>query len=260
MNTLTKHKKKGLDGFKNFVCSLEGMSEATRLKVVQVAILEDPVYLMAALTNMVGFDYLFRYQDSEAQKIFDAIPGDIKTLLFALYGHEKSDEFLAHLDTATQASYKEEKEYFKEPTIPQINTARNTIVKAMRGLQKDFQITNFDWQLPSNRIITGEDFAQSESTGNFTLIYDNGKLALEGELEKKLRVGEWKHFYPTGSLMAEGFYVSSEKAGNWTFYYSDGSLKSKGEYRENLKEGQWEEYDRDGLMIHVHYKRGKSDV
>ncbi|MFT6071323.1 MAG: hypothetical protein ACJAT2_000505 [Bacteriovoracaceae bacterium] len=260
MNTLSKHKKKGLDGFKKFVCSLEGMSEATRLKVVQVAILEDPVYLMAALSNMVSFDYIFRYEGADAQKIYEAVPGGVQSLLFALYAHDKAEQFLSHLDEGTKLSYRDEKEYLKEPEAPQINTARNSFVKAMRALQQDFQIADFEWNLPSTSVINGEGFSSAESTGVFHLTYDTGIKALEGELEKKLRVGEWKHYYPNGAIMAEGFYVSSEKAGNWVFYYADGSVKSKGEYRENLREGQWEEYDRDGEMIHVIYKRGKPDV
>ncbi len=260
MNTLNKHKKKGLDGFKKFVCSLEGMSEATRLKVVQVAILEDPTYLMAALSNMVSFDYIFRYEGSDIQKLFEAVPGGVQTLLFALYAHDNAEEFLSNLDDTTRLSYKDEKEYLKEPEAAQINTARNTFVKVMRALQQDFQIADFEWSLPSVSVINGENFSSAESTGFFHLNYDSGTKALEGELEKKLRIGEWKHFYPNGALMAVGFYVSSEKAGNWIFYYADGSVKSKGEYRENLREGQWEEYDRDGLMIHVIYKRGKPDV
>lgn len=260
MNTLTKHKKKGADGFKNFVCSLEGMGEKTRLKVVQVAILEDPVYLMAALSNMVSFDYIFRYEGDEAKKIYESVPGGVQTLLFALYAHDKAEEFLSNLDEATQLSYKDEKEYFKEPSAPQINTGRNSFVKAMRALQKDFQIKDFEWKMPSLGIINGDDFSKADSTGNFKLTYDDGTTALEGELEKKLRIGEWSHYYPNGALMAKGIYVSSEKAGTWSFYYSDGSIKSKGDYVENLKEGQWEEYDRDGDMMHVIYKRGKADI
>jgi hypothetical protein len=260
VNTLSKHKKKGPDGFKNFVCSLEGMAEKTRLKVVQVAILEDPVYLMAALSNMVGFDYIFRYEGKEAKKIFEAVPGGVKTLLFALYAHDKADQFLSNLDNSTQSSYKDEKEYFKEPEVSQINTARNSYVKAMRDLQNDFRIEAFEWKMPSLTIINGEGFSKAASTGVFTLSYDSGAKALEGELEKKLRIGEWKHYYPNETLMAEGYYVSSEKAGNWTFYYSDGNIKSKGEYRENLREGKWEEYDKEGLMMQVIYKRGRPDV
>lgn len=260
MNTLTKHKKKGPEGFKNFVCSLEGMGEKTRLKVVQVAILEDPVYLMAALSNMVGFDYIFRYEGAESQKIFNAVPGGVNTLLWALYAHDKADAFLSNLDEATKLQYRDEKEYLKEPEAPQINTARNSYVKSMRALQKDFQIAAFEWKMPSSRIINNEDFSNAESTGLFELNYDNGTNALRGELEKKLRIGEWNHYYPNGALMACGFYVSSEKAGSWAFYYSDGKLKSKGEYRENLKEGQWEEYDKEGLMFHVIYKRGIPDI
>jgi hypothetical protein len=260
VNTLTKHKKKGPEGFINFVCSLESMGEKTRLKVVQVAILEDPVYLMAALSNMVGFDYIFRYEGDEANKIFNAVPGGVNTLLFALYAHDKEDQFLSSLDEVTKLSYKDEKKYFKEPDAPQVTTARNSVVKAMRALQNDFRITAFEWKMPSHSIIHNEGFSKSASTGPFELSYDNGSPALSGELEKKLRIGEWNHYYPNGALMANGLYVSSEKAGSWSFYFADGSIKSKGEYRDNLKEGQWEEFDKEGLMFHVLYKRGIPDI
>lgn len=260
MNTLRKHKKNGEDGFKNFVASLEGMTEATRLKVVQVAILEDPVYLMAAMSNMTSFDYVFKFSSEETQKLYDNVGGGIQTLLFALYGHAKEGEFLNCLDDKTRSAYKDEKEYLKEPTSGQVETARKSFLEAMRKLQKDFALPQFEWKLPSDEVISGSAFDNATSNGAFVLKYDSGTLALEGELERKLRVGEWKHYYPNGQLMAEGIYVSSEKAGPWTFYYADGNLKGKGEFRENLKEGQWEEYDRDGVMIHVIYKRGKPDV
>lgn len=260
MNTLGKHKKKGLEGFKKFVSSLEGMTAATRMKVVQVAILEDPVYLMAAMSNMTQFDYIFRYSSEEMQKVFNAVPAGNQLLLFALYEHPKEQEFLNSLDDKTRSSYRDEKEYLKQPSADQIGSAQKSFVAAMRKLQEDFAIGQFEWQLPSEGVISGHAFDSATSNGVFVHKYDSGTLALEGELERKLRVGEWKHYYPNGQLMADGVYLSSEKAGPWTFYYATGELKAKGEYRENLKEGEWEEYDRDGTMIQVNYKRGKSDI
>lgn len=260
MNTLNKHKKKGIEGFKKFVSSLEGMSEATRLKVVQVAILEDPVYLMAAMSNMTTFEYLFRFDGEEKQKILNSVPGDIKTLLFAIKGHPRETEFVTGLDNSTAVKYKDESEYFNSGGPGQAMTAQKSFVAAMRKLQEEFIIPSFEWKLPSESVMNGTSFDSASSNGPFMLKYDSGILALEGELEKKLRVGEWKHYYPNGELMAEGVYISSEKAGPWTFYYSNGNIKAKGEFRENLKEGEWEEYDREGEMFQVNYKRGKSDI
>jgi len=260
MNTLGKHKKKGLEGFKKFVGSLESMNEKTRMKVVQVAILEDPVYLMAAMSNIVDFNYIFSYSSEEMQKIYSGVAGGVQTLLFALYEHPQEQEFLNSLDDRTRSSYRDEKEYLKKPSSAQIMTARKSFLVSMRSLQENFSIGSFEWILPSDSVVNGTGFDSACSTGEFELKYDDGTVALSGELEKKLRVGEWKHYYPNGQLMAEGVYISSEKAGPWTFYFATGELKSKGEYKENLKEGTWEEYDREGFMTQVIYKRGKSEI
>ncbi len=260
MNTLGKHKKKGLEGFKKFVGSLESMNDATRMKVVQVAILEDPVYLMAAMSNMTDFNYIFKYGSEDIQKIYSTVAGGVQTLLFALHEHPKEQEFLMSLDDHTISSYKDEKEYLKDPTPGQIVTSRKSFVTSMRALQENFTISNFDWKLPSDAVIHGKSFDNASSTGEFKHKYDDGTLALQGDLEKKLRVGEWKHFYPNGQLMADGVYISSEKAGPWKFYFATGELKASGEYKENLKEGTWEEYDREGTMTQVIYKRGKPAV
>lgn len=259
MNTLNKHKKKGLEGFKKFVCSLEGMADKTRLKVVQVAILEDPVYLMAAMSNLINFEYLFKFDGEEKQKIFNSVPGGIKTLLFAIKGHPREVEFINDLDSKTVTQYKDESEYFTPPSFGQTLTAQKSFVEAMRKLQEGFAIKSFEWKLPSDGVINGLAFSSASSNGTFILKYDSGIVALEGELEKKIRIGEWKHYYPNGTIMAEGVYISNEKAGPWTFYYSNENVKAKGEFRENLKEGEWEEYDKNGEMFQVNYKRGKCD-
>lgn len=260
MNTLQKHKKNGEAGFKKFVRSLESMGDKTRQKVVQIAILEDPVYLMAALSNIISFEYLFSFDKEEKQKIYNSVNGGMQTLLFALRGHPRESEFVNHLATNTISKYKEESEYFRPAGPGQMLTAQKSFLAAMRSLQENFSISPFSWKLPSNSILNGLDFSSGPSSGSFILNYDSGSIALEGEIERRLRVGDWKHYYPNSELMAEGVYISSEKEGPWIFYYANGEIKSKGDYHEDLKNGTWEEYDRDGLMVEIIYKRGKADL
>lgn len=257
MDTLQKHKKNGEKGFQKFVRSLEAMNEEARQRVIQVVILEDPVYLAAAMSNIVNFDYLFRLDSEEKRAVFDGVVGGVKTLLFALKNYDGEEEFVSDLGTLIASRYKDEAEYFKVPEPSLTLKAQGAFVESMRKLQVALRISDFKWKLPSDSTLHGSAFRAAAASGEFLYRYDNGRVALEGELEKKLRVGPWKHYYPNGGLMASGIYISSEKQGAWEFFYSDGKIKAQGEYRENLKEGNWYVYDKDGVVTQVIYKRGK---
>jgi len=95
--------------------------------------------------------------------------------------------------------------------------------------------------------------------GPFVLDFEDGKPALRGEVEDKLRAGIWQHYYPNGTLMAEGIYNNGEKCDEWVFNYIDGTKKAEGKYKENLKDGEWIEYDKNDNSIVVNYVRGRKD-
>ena len=129
-------------------------------------------------------------------------------------------------------------------------------MKKMRELQERNAITSYPWKLPTEKVLKGEHFA-IPSTAPFQLKFENGKIALEGAYDKKLRTGTWSHYLPDGNLYAKGPYTQGEKIGTWTFYYPSGKQKWEGQYKEDLRTGEWKSWNEAGELITVLYERGR---
>ena len=257
MDILSKHKKKGLQGFKDFIYYLE-LADSKRLNdVLAIAWLEDPVYTQYLEPNMVKFDFfLSKLEDSDYEKIFKELPNGAQTFTFAFKGSKEHEEMMKRLPVLVAR-----KIGFAEETVPDIAPfqraeARSMLMKKMRELQERNAITSYPWKLPTEKVLKGEHFA-IPSTAPFQLKFENGKIALEGAYDKKLRTGTWSHYLPDGNLYAKGPYTQGEKIGTWTFYYPSGKQKWEGQYKEDLRTGEWKSWNEAGELITVLYERGR---
>src|SRR3989339_1150598 len=258
MNILTKHKKNGLEGLKKFVQFLEIAPEQKARDILSMALLEDPVYMKWVMANMISFDFIKTLDGKELEKIYLQLANPIPTFVYALYKSEMEASILEKFNDSIRGRYKEELSLTKEVQRGKQIGCRNTIIEKIRALQKNRDITPFEWKIPEEKILLGPTGIISKDN-QFSLFFENGQPALRGGLEKKLRAGLWKHYYPNGKLMAEGIYVDGEKMGEWKFYYADERIKAQGEFVENLKHGTWYEFEKDGKKVAVKYNRGRKD-
>lgn len=256
MYTLFKHKRRGADGFKDFVRNLELFPTETVDRMIFLGLLEDPVYLSWALKNRISFDYFLRLGTEDVLKVYREFKSRIKLFVMALKNTESEGTFLREkVPRAIAVQYKEESK-ITPVTKSQQDAARIRIMEACLRLEKKGDLPKIDWKLPPPRVVDGE-IGEMDKEGNFVLRYLDGTLALKGPLENRLRAGFWKHYYPNGKLIAEGIYLNGEKNDHWVFYYPDGSKKSEGQFKEDRQHGKWKEYDREGNMEIVNYVHGK---
>ena len=256
MYTLSKHKKLGAKGFKKFVLNLELFPEDTVRVMTEVGLLEDPVYMKWALQNKVEFSVFI---DLDYEHVLDVMeklkPRGLQTLMFALKNSKDENQFIENkLPERLQREYWDIHE-ITPVTKGQQDQARVRIMEILFDLEVERDIPSFKWKIPPTKILEG-DHISIDDNGNYKMFYEDGKLALEGRVENKLREGFWKHYYPNGFVLAEGIYIQSEKQDEWSFYYADGRERSKGKYKSNLKEGIWKEIGKDGTSIQINYKAG----
>lgn len=253
---LSRHKKKGYDGFKYFVKFVESLPQHKQKEILESAILEDPVYMTWIVKNMIKETYFFKLNSKECENFFSNFQNGVEVLAKGFFNTDLNqrikDEFLPK---SLIAEYNDIGDSYKNLSNNIREVARLFLVSRIRQLQDTGEILQFCWRLPSPDITNGH--TKNVRTGDFSHYYENGQLALSGKLEKTRRAGEWSHFYENGELMALGDYEEDEKTGIWFFYYSNGEHKSEGEFRENLKEGSWEVWDHDGKQKTIFYKRGK---
>lgn len=80
--------------------------------------------------------------------------------------------------------------------------------------------------------------------------YQNGQKKTQGNIDGKMKVGEWTYFHDNGKVMREGIYKEGHLYGNWNEYYKNGQLKSSGNYGirggEAVKHGEWTWYHKNG--------------
>ncbi|MCB9062613.1 MAG: hypothetical protein H6622_13905 [Halobacteriovoraceae bacterium] len=257
MGILSKHKKNGEVGLKKFVKNLETTPYDKFKDIMQRGILEDPMYMVWIYHNLISFRFLFKLNESDFDKVVEALPNSVQTCAFAFFQTHYESDFLNQASEKIKREWKEFTENINI-NIAQMRTARTKILETIRKLQDDAVITPFNWHIPPKEILNGDSMSSLPKEGIVTMYYQETKtLALQGEMRSKQRHGIWKHYYPTGNLMVEGLYELGEKVGPWVFYYGNGGKLAEGDYSENLKQGTWMEYDREGHAQQVSYERGK---
>lgn len=253
---LSRHKKKGFEGFKYFACFLETLSLRKRKDIIESAILEDPVYMTWIFKNMITLDYLLHFDSKEVETFFSNAPNLLEVLAKAVLTHPLKDKILAEfLPTQMKKEIEEIFEIFKNIPTGAQQSSQYFLVSRIRKLQDEGAIREFSWKLPPRSIAT--ESTHHIRSGDFILKYESGKIALEGQLDHTLRSGAWQHYYSNGQLMAEGEYQRGEKKGEWIFHYANGVIKSQGTFVEDRKSGEWKEWDTKGNEKIVTYSKGK---
>ena len=195
-----------------------------------------------ALKNVEKFNWFFKLNKEEVQKVYHSFPNGLKIFLQALKGHPSELEFIETHFTSLLS-----KQYFVMRDVEKISLAmqedsRLKIIQMLYDMSADEIITSKNWKLPTSNVLDGS--SQTVDKDNYIRqFYANGAIALVGELSKKKRSGEWIIYYENGKTFAEGLYVDGRKEGTWNFYSSVGKLKLVGQYKDDTRPGEWKEFD-----------------
>lgn len=253
---LERIKKKETAGFKEFVSNLETTAIEKRLDIIQLAILEDPIYMEWVLKNVITVDKVLDLPTEEIRMICQNLPNGIPLLAKTFYKTSFDNKLLnGILPQEFLAEYKDAADAIPSLTKSSQDAAGFLVLKTMRTLQEKDQIVGPSWLLPPVEILKSLNKIQHES-GFQEITFDNGVIAAKGNIVRNKRDGEWCHYFQNGKLMAKGTYSKGYKHGIWTFYYSDEKIKSQGEYIYDSKEGEWSEVDKNGVKVTVVYKEG----
>jgi antitoxin component YwqK of YwqJK toxin-antitoxin module len=82
--------------------------------------------------------------------------------------------------------------------------------------------------------------------GNFILYFENGNIAMKGQLDSNRNVGKWSYYFPDGKLESEGRFNFDLPDGKWIWNFPDGKKKEEGEYKNGIRIGTWYRYDDKG--------------
>ncbi len=256
MGMLSRIKRKELEGFKEFVTNLETTTEARRKEIIQVAVLEDPIYMSWVIKNITTAEEVVKLSSDQIEKIINNLPSGLLVMAKAFFNTPE----LTYLKEQVISRYMvaDFNDYLASITTlkrAEQEGAQFLIMKVMRSLQAKEDIYGPIWQLPPVELMR-EDKMQSV-TGFKEIKFDNGAIAAKGHMIKNHRHGEWHHFFENGKLMAKGTYDQGQKVGTWSFWYLNGKTKAEGSFKNDSKHGPWNEYDHEGNMVVAEYEEGK---
>ncbi len=102
------------------------------------------------------------------------------------------------------------------------------------------------------------DVLDGKKTGEFKILFLDGKPEIIGQMVNNSNEGLWKYFYPNSQIENEGNFKNNMVEGKWIWYYEDGSLKEVGNYVNGKREGEWISYKEDGKILEKKtFKDGK---
>lgn len=253
MGMLDRIKKKQIEGFKDFVISMETSGGQTRGQIFTAGVLEDPVYMSYVMKNIKTFDDFLELDSDEIDTVLTSQEQILTLFAKCFFGAD--EERLKLVETLIPrliSKFKDELSYISEVKEQELVGAKFYILKTVRKLQKEEKIHGFKWILPPQDIY----YPKPIKDGPHKIFFENGTLAASGIYIKGKRMGDWKHYYENGKLLAEGDYFDGMKAGVWKFYYSNGQIRSEGKYKADQRHGLWKEYDRNGVVSEVEYDEG----
>lgn len=253
MGMLDRIKKRQIDGFKEFVISMETTAGSSRGQIFTVGVLEDPVFMAHVMKNIKTFDDFLNLDSSDIEKVLFSQEQMMSIFAKCLFNGPETDvTFLEKLLPKFVSKVKDEISYLTAVSPSEKEGAKFYIMKVCRKFQLEERIKGFDWKLPPQDLYYTKQFKDGEAE----VFFENGTLACTGTYTKGKRFGFWKHYYETGTLLAEGDYSDGLKTGHWVFYYSNSNIKSSGKYKDDLKHGTWKEFDRNGAETTVEYNEG----
>lgn len=252
MGMLERIKKKQLEGFREFVISLETTSQVSRGQIFTSGLLEDPMYMSWVLKNIRSFDDFLKLPGDEIESVLTSQENIINVFVRALEDRSSMTAYLESTVPKLMSKIRDEAEYVGEVPPDQRISSRAHIMKVARKLQMSEHIMGFRWQLPPMDIF----YPKSYKDGLTEITFESGVMAAKGVMEKNQRTGPWVHYYDNGRILAQGDYHQGLKEGNWVFFYSSGKERARGKYFADLRHGLWKEWDREGKLSEVEYQDG----
>ncbi len=200
------------------------------------------MYVTWALKNVERFQWFFKLNKEEVQKVYQAFPNGLKIFLQALKSHEKEMDFINNHFSSLLS-----KQYFVSRDVEKISLAqqedsRLKIIQLLYTFSEEETITPKNWIMPSRNVLDGSS-QMLDKEGYLRQFYETGAIAVVGLISKKKRSGEWNIYFENGKTFAEGLYVDGRKEGTWNFYASSGKLKLVGQYQDDIRLGEWKEFD-----------------
>ena len=111
----------------------------------------------------------------------------------------------------------------------------------------DYDKLEKDWK---TLLLDGKPYS-----GNVKKLFENGQIAIEGEVVNGLREGLWKWYYPNGKLKRTSIYKKGKKNGKTIYFYTNGNKKSEIYFIDdkNIRQMSW---DKNGKRIpNPHFKK-----
>lgn len=253
MAMLDRIKRGQLDGFKEFVLSMEITASSVRQNIFVNGVLEDPVYMDWVMKNLKTFDDFLTLPSDDITTVLASGNQIMSVFAKAVWG--SSQETILSFESVfprLMSKFKDELSLIQNTSPAEKESARFYIVKTARKLQAEDKIGGFDWKLPPQDVFQFKTFKD----GIVKIYFDSGVLAAEGGYLKGKRFGTWKHFYDSGKVLGEGDYSDGLKTGLWQLYYGNGGPRGKGKFKADLKHGRWVEWDRRGNEAEVDYNEG----
>jgi hypothetical protein len=256
MGMLSRIKRREIEGFKDFVKNLEITAESRRKEIIQVAVLEDPIFMTWVMRNLIDASEIIKLSSDQVEKVLKALPNGLQVLAKAFFNTKEID-FIKD-QVLPRYMVKEFEEYLA--AISQLKKAEQEgaqflIVKMARYLQEKEDIYGPPWMFPSAELMA--DDKMKSFTGMAEIKFENNVIAARGQIIKNNRQGIWDHYFENGKIMARGSYEQGMKEGPWQFWYLNGKLKAEGAFKYDSKHGLWKEFDQEGNVNVVQYEEGK---
>ncbi len=205
---------------------------------------------------MRGFDYFLELDQDEMQIIIKHFPNAHLLFLRALKNHPREFEIVdANFPHLISKQYRVDREVEKVTAFLQ-EESKLKILDYVLEAKREGLIRPFKFKYPQDDILNGNHL-EIPRDGKVSLFYDDGVMAMQGEMNKGAREGDWIVFYPDQTPCAEGTYHQGNQVGEWSFFYQNGDLKSQGLYDNNEKHETWKEYDLNGEFQEILYQHGK---
>ena len=253
MGMLDRIKKRQMEGFKEFVLNMEITGSASRQQIFTAGVLEDPIYMSWVMKNLRTFDDFLEISGGDIELVLNSHEQTMSMFAKSMFGEPvEKIAMVEGLIPKLVSKFRDELGYLLTVTPMEKDSARFYILKTARKFQTDEKIQGFPWKLPGQDVFYGK----IPKEGQHKIVFENGTLAAQGEIQKGRRIGYWRHNYDSGKILAEGDYSEGLKTGVWVFYYGSGALKAQGKYKSDLKHGLWKEWDRNELLVEIEYNDG----
>ena len=255
MRILFRHKKKEMDGFKNYCQSLETMRPQKRTEAFLNATLEDPIYMEWISKNIVTIHHIIELPQEELEEIITHLGTGIKTFARALHQSPLEQKFLSGISPKLVDKYNAEQENLQVTEL-QKEECIFSVIKSFRKLQSNNKIQSHQWRLPELQVVKTP--MNRGVSGDYRCTFENGITACEGPMKNDKRIGDWIYYYTSGDILAEGSYEKNIKEGLWTFYYINGKKRLEGEFKEDIRYGEWKEWNHRQEMNIIDYNKKKA--